>query len=33
VAGPTNMVQTTLDRLREQGIPESHIVYDDYGIS
>jgi NAD(P)H-flavin reductase len=32
VAGPTNMVQTTLDRLREQGIPESHIVYDDYGI-
>ncbi len=33
VAGPTNMVQTTLDRLREQGISESHIVYDDYGIS
>ena len=33
VAGPTNMVQTTLDRLREQGIPESHIVYDDYGIA
>jgi NAD(P)H-flavin reductase/hemoglobin-like flavoprotein len=33
VAGPTNMVQTTLDRLREQGIPESHIVSDDFGIS
>jgi NAD(P)H-flavin reductase/hemoglobin-like flavoprotein len=33
VAGPTNMVQTTFDRLREQGIPESHIVFDDYGIS
>lgn len=32
VAGPTNMVQATLDRLREQGVPEEQITCDDYGI-
>lgn len=32
VAGPSTMVQSTLDRLREQGVPESQIIQDDYGI-
>lgn len=33
VAGPTSMVQSTLDRLREQGVPEQQIVQDDYGLA
>lgn len=32
VAGPTNMVQATLDRLQEQGVPQDQITCDDYGI-
>lgn len=32
VAGPTIMVQATLDRLREQGVPDDQISCDDYGI-
>lgn len=31
VAGPTVMVQATLNRLREQGVPEEQITCDDYG--
>lgn len=31
VAGPTVMVQATLNRLHEQGVPAEHITCDDYG--
>lgn len=32
VAGPTAMVSTSLERLREQGVPEEQVVVDDYGL-
>lgn len=32
VAGPTAMVATSLERLREQGVPDEQIVVDDYGL-
>lgn len=33
VAGPTDMIQSSLDRLREQGVSEAQITADDYGLS
>jgi NAD(P)H-flavin reductase/hemoglobin-like flavoprotein len=33
VAGPTDMIQSSLDRLREQGVSEAQITSDDYGLS
>jgi len=33
VSGQTHMVQSTVDRLREQGVREHLITFDDYGIA
>lgn len=32
VAGPSSMVSSSLERLREQGVPEEQIIFDDYGL-
>ncbi|HEX6197896.1 MAG TPA: globin domain-containing protein [Jiangellaceae bacterium] len=32
VAGQTHMVQSTVDRLRAQGVTDQQITFDDYGI-
>ncbi|WP_165358471.1 globin domain-containing protein [Haloactinopolyspora alba] len=32
VAGPSSMVSTSIERLREQGVAEDQIVFDDYGL-
>lgn len=31
-AGPSEIVQTTVDRLRNQGLAEQQVIFDDYGI-
>lgn len=33
VSGQTHMVQSTVDRLREQGITQRQMTFDDYGIA
>jgi NAD(P)H-flavin reductase/hemoglobin-like flavoprotein len=33
VAGHSNMVQTTLERLREHGVTDQQVTHDDYGMA